>query len=66
MGIVWLATLGKVTMDWKEMSMVFKQGDKMVKLMGNSSEDRSATFQSLISPATLVEGCCWSSTIEVA
>ncbi|PNY16279.1 retrotransposon-related protein [Trifolium pratense] len=33
--------------------------------MGQSLEDRTTSFQSLISPATMVEGCCWSSSIEV-
>ncbi|MCI38493.1 Ty3/Gypsy retrotransposon protein, partial [Trifolium medium] len=32
LGVVWLETLGKVTMDWHEMSMAFEYGGKSVTL----------------------------------
>lgn len=30
LGVVWLKTLGRVVMDWKELSMEFQQGGKNV------------------------------------
>ncbi|XP_073225578.1 uncharacterized protein [Cicer arietinum] len=48
LGVVWLETLGKVIMDWKEMSMLFNHGRRPVQLRGMSAKGRAATMQSVI------------------
>lgn len=35
LGIMWLETLRKVVMDWKEMTMIFKRQGREIKLRGN-------------------------------
>lgn len=44
MGVVWLETIGKVTIDRKEIPMVFKHGEKVVKLVDKTLEDRTTSF----------------------
>ncbi|KAI5405831.1 hypothetical protein KIW84_052552 [Lathyrus oleraceus] len=65
LGVVWLETLGKVTMDWKEMSMVFNHKGSKVKLLGQAVDDTMATFQSIITPSRMIAGCEWPTLMEV-
>ncbi|XP_050915219.1 uncharacterized protein LOC127130207 [Lathyrus oleraceus] len=65
LGVVWLETLGKVTMDWKEMSMVFNHKGSMVKLLGQAVDDTMATFQSIITPSRMIAGCEWPTLMKV-
>ncbi|XP_050914793.1 uncharacterized protein LOC127129699 [Lathyrus oleraceus] len=65
LGVVWLETLGKVTMDWKEMSMVFNHKGSMVKLLGQAVDDMMATLQSIITPSRMIAGCEWPTLMEV-
>lgn len=60
-----METLGKITMDWKEMSMVFNHGGQFVKLQGQQLGEKTATFQSVVSQQRVIEGCCWYITMEV-
>lgn len=53
LGVVWLETLGKVTMDWKEMSMVFNYNGNLVKLIGQPLEEKMATFQSAVTTSSV-------------
>lgn len=57
LGVVWLETLGKVTLDWKEISMVFNHGGQLVKLKGQQIEEKSVNFKSLVSLERIIEGC---------
>ncbi|KAI5420541.1 hypothetical protein KIW84_044369 [Lathyrus oleraceus] len=65
LGVVWLETLGKVTMDWKEMSMVFNHKGSKVKLLGQAVDDTMATFQRIITPSRMIAGCEWPTLMEV-
>ncbi|XP_073221591.1 uncharacterized protein [Cicer arietinum] len=65
LGVVWLETLGKVTMDWKEMSMVFNHGGPPVHLQGLSTKGRAATLQSVIRNDREADGGGWSTSMEV-
>lgn len=53
LGVVWLENLGKVTMDWKEMSMVFNYNGNLVKLIGQPLEEKMATFQSAVTTSSV-------------
>ncbi|PNX97560.1 retrotransposon-related protein, partial [Trifolium pratense] len=59
LGVVWLETLGKVTMDWKEMSMLFTYKGNLVKLVGQPLEDKMVTFQSLMCTFRVIEEESW-------
>lgn len=48
LGVVWLETLGKVTMDWKEMSMVFNHCGQNVQLKGQHNTATTVTLQSFV------------------
>ncbi|KAI5430044.1 hypothetical protein KIW84_034572 [Lathyrus oleraceus] len=65
LGVVWLKALGKVTMDWKEMFMVFNHKSSMVKLLGQVVDDKTATFQSIITPSRMIAGCEYPTLMEV-
>ncbi|XP_058782209.1 uncharacterized protein LOC131656527 [Vicia villosa] len=65
LGVVWLETLGKMTMDWKEMSMVFNYKGSMVKLLGQAVDDKMAAFQSIVTPSRMIAGCEWPTLMEV-
>lgn len=65
LGVVWLETLGKVTMDWKEMYMVFNHKGQLVKLQGQQLGEKTTTFQSVVSQQRVIKGCCWYITKEV-
>ncbi|MCI05080.1 RNA-directed DNA polymerase (Reverse transcriptase), partial [Trifolium medium] len=55
LGVVWLETLGKVTMDWREMSMVFNYKGNLVKLIGQPLEKTIATFQSIVTTSSMID-----------
>ncbi|XP_073225787.1 uncharacterized protein [Cicer arietinum] len=65
LGVVWLETLGKVTMDWKEMSMVFNHKGSMVKLLGQTLDEKMTIFQSIITYFRLITRCEWPTLMEV-
>ncbi|PNY08330.1 retrotransposon-related protein [Trifolium pratense] len=59
LGVVWLETLGKVTMDWKEMSMLFTYKGNLVKLVGQPLDENMATFQNLMTTSRVLEEDNW-------
>ena len=44
LGVSWLSTLGKVVMDWKDLSMQFWHNDEMVTLQGQSGRQLQQGF----------------------
>ncbi|KAJ1381594.1 Aspartic peptidase domain superfamily [Sesbania bispinosa] len=36
LGVAWLETLGKILVDWKEISMTFYNGEQLIELQGGA------------------------------
>lgn len=66
LGIKWLETLGKVVMDWKEMTMSFVKNGRQVKLRSSEREQRNEdkflepdALRSIVGARMrVIEGCC--------
>ncbi|XP_073223438.1 uncharacterized protein [Cicer arietinum] len=59
-----VGNVGKVTMDWKEISMVFNHGGHSVQLQGLSAKGRATTLQSVIKNDREANGGGWSTSME--
>ncbi|MCI03051.1 peptidase aspartic active site, partial [Trifolium medium] len=40
LGVAWLSTLGKVVMDWKDITMQFSYNNKLIKLQGQATKSK--------------------------
>lgn len=67
LGVVWLETLGKVVMEWREMSMIFNNDGRIVKLNGSgglrkkgNDLHKSVTLHSIVGKEMRqVDILCW-------
>lgn len=73
LGMVWLETLGILTMDWEKMTMVFKRygrefglGGKTYSRIDKQKNGMSSALQSLLSTGVRqVDGMLWSLEVDV-
>lgn len=65
LGIVWLQSLGKVLMDWKEMTMIFQHGAQTVRLQGQvRTEGKKSKQQGPVAETATINSILEESTRE--